>query len=77
MGIGSLLSLADVGFWVLLVLGHERLGRKGIVIAVTLWAGLWLACSFNEFTATIFPSIVALLDAVLIAIIYRSSIRLG
>lgn len=64
-------------FWILLFLGREELGFKGIFISIVIWLGLLLGSVFTTggflyfFTAAI-----ALLDIVLLIVIFGGDINI-
>ncbi len=68
-----LLFLPLVLFWLLLLLGFERLRWKGLGIAVAVGLVLRLGCGAIGFVS-LFPSAVALLDLVLILLIFRPAV---
>ncbi|MFW6108475.1 MAG: hypothetical protein ACOC8D_01550, partial [bacterium] len=63
-------------FWVLVFLARGELGLKGVALAVAVWGAL-LAGSLNtEMPAYVFVAGQALLDIVLILIVFGGDIRL-
>lgn len=66
---------AFVAFWVLLFLGREELGLKGIAIAIALWlavvAGFYWADSPGLFMAA-----QAIMDVVLVFIVFGGDVRI-
>lgn len=78
MAIG--LSMPFIMFWVLLVLAREELGLKGIAITVLIWTGLLLGCILlppaHVHAGYIFAGLQALLDAILIIVIFGRDIHI-
>ena len=62
-------------FWVLMYLGREELGLKGIVISIVVWLGLLLGSSFLGHPY-VFVSAEALLDVVLLFIIFGGNMNI-
>ena len=65
-----LLFLPLVLFWLLLFIGFERLRWKGLAIAFAVWMVLRFGLGSIGFVS-LFPSVVALLDLVLLLLIFR------
>ena len=64
-----------IGFWVLMHLGREELGIKGIIISILIWLGLLLGLSFLGLPY-LFVSAQALLDVVLLFIIFGGNMNI-
>lgn len=62
-------------FWVLMYLGREELGLKGIVISIGVWLGLLIGSSFLGIPY-VFVSAEALLDVVLLFIIFGGNMNI-
>jgi hypothetical protein len=63
-------------FWILLFLGREELGFKGIVISVTIWLGLLLgSINISGGSPYFFTAACALLDIVLLLVIFGGDIN--
>jgi len=71
-----MLSLPFIAFWVLLFLGKGELGCKGVVVSVAIWFGLLLGFVFLEISPYFFVAAQALLDVVLILVIFGGDIRI-
>jgi hypothetical protein len=71
-----LLSIPLIALWVLLFLGRDKLGLKGIAIAITAWAVIWIGCSATGLAPSLYNSAVALLDVVLVLVVYRGDVRI-
>lgn len=68
-------------FWVLLFLGRGELGLKWILILIGLWAGAlagmtWIFHSWPGLGGYLFMSFQAIVDIVLILVIFRGDIRI-
>jgi hypothetical protein len=62
-------------FLVLLFLGREDLGLKGIAVATTIWLGLLAGC-FLAGSPILFMSAQALLDVGLLLVVFGGDIRI-
>ena len=62
-------------FWVLMYLGREELGVKGIVISVLIWLGLLVGSSLVGIPY-LFVSAEALLDVILLFIIFGENMNI-
>ena len=62
-------------FWVLMYLGREELGLKGIVISILVWLGLLVGSSLLGLSY-IFVVVPALLDIVLGFIIFGGNMNI-
>lgn len=61
-------------FWVLMYLGHEELGLKGIIVSILIWLGILLG--YSSFGPTyVFIIAQSLLDIVLAFIMFGGSIN--
>jgi len=63
-------------FWVLIFLGREELGIKGGLIAVAIWAGLLIGFFALCISPYLFVSAQAIVDVVLILIIFGGDIKI-
>ncbi len=64
-------------FWVVIFLGREELGFKGIVISIAIWLGLLLGIRFAAgMSWHFFIAGSALLDIVLLIIIFGGDINI-
>ena len=79
MSAGIAALIAHVTFWVLLAYGWfwEDLGARGITVFLILWGAGLAAVRMTPYGDAIFPSFVALLDIVLVFIIFRGDVRLS
>ena len=68
-----LLYIPLILFWVLLFAGFEQLRWKGLGIAIAVWLGLRFGCTAIGLVP-LFASVVALLDLVLILLIFRPAV---
>ena len=64
-----------VVFWVLMHLGREELGLKGIIISILIWLGLLVGFS-SLGLPYVFVSAQALLDVVLLFIIFGRNMNI-
>ena len=64
-----------IAFWVLVYLGREELGWKGIVISILIWLGLIIGSSFLGMPY-VFVAAEALLDVILLFIIFGENMNI-
>ena len=64
-----------IAFWVLIYLGREELGLKGMIISILIWLGLLIGSSFLGMPY-VFVSAEALMDVVLMLIIFGGNINI-
>ena len=64
-------------FWVLIVIGREELGFKGILISVIIWIALLLVSILVKGISSYhFIAANALLDIVLLIVIFRQDVNI-
>ena len=63
-------------FWVLIFIGRSELGFKGITFCILLWIGLLLGFAMLGLPQYWFTAAQALIDAILIIIIFGGDIRI-
>jgi len=63
-------------FWVLIFLGYEDLGMKGVGIAVLVWSVLLVACVGSGLSPYYFVAIQSAIDIVLVLIVFGGDITL-
>ena len=68
--------IGRVAFWVLLFVGREELGWKGIGVFLALWMGGWLALRRVLMGLFWFIALVAVLDVVLVLILFKGDVRI-
>lgn len=70
--------IAHAGFWVLLVYGWfwDEIGPKVLTVFLALWVAGWLGLSQVQFGGSYFVSYVAVLDIVLVFMIFKGDVRL-
>jgi hypothetical protein len=75
-GIGAL--IAHAAFWVLLAYGWwmDELGARGIALSVGAWVAGYFGVTMIPQGADMFFSYVALLDVVLVFVIFKGDVRL-
>jgi hypothetical protein len=68
--------VAHAAFWCLLIWGwfSAELRMRGLVVALAFWIGAYLAAPALPFGAAMFSSFVALLDIVLVLVIFKGDI---
>jgi hypothetical protein len=63
-------------FWVLIFLGRDELGLKGVLIAVGVWAALLVGFALFRASPYLFVAAQALLDVILLLVIFGGDIRI-
>lgn len=78
MSAGIAALIAHVAFWVLLACGwfRDELGPRAIAVFVLLWMGGMFGLPLVAYGSAMFPSFVAVLDIVLVFIIFKGDVRL-
>jgi hypothetical protein len=71
----GILALPFVGFWLLMYLGRDELGLKGILISVVIWGAILLGVLFFEVSPYLFVSAQAILDVILLIVIFGGDIK--
>ena len=70
--------VAHLAFWLLLAGGwiSGELGTRGIRIAVGVWLAACIGMAFIPYGAVLFPSVVAVIDIVLVLLIFKGDVEL-
>jgi hypothetical protein len=68
--------IPSVLFWVLVFLGRDELGLKRRLFAVGTWAALFLGFVVFRASPYLFIAVQALMDVVLIIVIFGGDIRI-
>ena len=63
-------------FWVLVILCREELGLKGVLISIAIWATLLVCFMKLDISPYIFIGAQALMDIILILILFGGDIRI-
>jgi len=63
-------------FWVLIFMGRGELGFKGVGFCIALWVGLLFGFMRLELSSYWFVAAQALIDAILIIVIFGGEIRI-
>jgi len=71
--------IAHVAFVVLVAAGwvSGELGARATGVVVTLWVAAYICLPFIPHGAALFPSVVAVLDVVLVLLILKTDVRLS
>jgi hypothetical protein len=71
--------IAHVAFGVLLAAGlvSGELGARATGVVLTLWVAAYISSSFIPYGAALFPSVVAVLDVVLVLLILKADVRIS
>jgi len=68
--------VAHLAFWVVLLMGARELGCRRTAIFVVLWAAGYAGSGRLAGGAFLFGSYVAVLDIVLVLLVFKSDLRL-
>jgi hypothetical protein len=71
-----MLSLPFIAFWILMYLGRDELGLKGILISIAIWAAAFFGGIVLSISPYLFVSFQAIFDVILILIIFGGDIKL-
>ena len=71
-----MLSIPFFAFWALILFGRRDLGLRGMAFFVTLWTGLLVAFTMFGWPGYAFIAVQAVLDIVLVLIIFGEDIAL-
>ena len=61
-------------FWVVIFLARHELGRRGVVICVSIWVGLRLGFMYMDISPYLFVAAQSLLDCILILVVFKGDI---
>ena len=78
MSSGIAALIAHITFWILLPYGWfwEELGRVGVAVFLTLWVIGFAGLPYLSYGASMFSSYVAVLDVVLVFLIFKGDVKL-
>jgi hypothetical protein len=70
--------IAQIGFWALLVLGcaFGELRLRGALIFLGVWIAALVGLPHMRFGAELFAPVIAILDIVLVLVIFKGDVRL-
>jgi len=63
-------------FWVLLILGRNELGVKGIAIFVAVWAAAYVVFVLLGLQPALYVTALAIIDIVLVLVVFKGDVRL-
>jgi hypothetical protein len=71
--------IAHLAFWVLIARGwmSGELGARATGVVLTVWVAAYIGLSFIPYGAALFPSVVAVLDIVLVLLIFKGDVRIS
>jgi len=72
----NVMGLGFLFFWVLVLLGRDELGYRGFVFCVVLWTVLLVACTLLGISPYVFVALQALIDVVLLLVIFGRDITI-
>ena len=70
------LFLAHVVFWVVLLIGSKEIGLRRCAVFVLLWVIGYLGSRWVPSSGLVFVSYVAVLDIVLVLLVFKSDVSL-
>ena len=73
-GIGGL--VAHIAFWVLIAVGWNELGVRRVAVFVALWAVGFFGRSYVPYGPDLFGPYLAILDIVLVLVIFKGDVKL-
>ena len=73
-GIGGLVAL--IAFWVLIVVGWNELGVRRAVFFILLWLAGMIGRSYVPYGPDLFGPYLAILDIVLVFIVFKGDVKL-
>ena len=71
-----LMILPFLFFWVLVLIGREELGLKGMATSVLIWLVLLLGCLASGLSVYYFVAAQGVLDMILLLIMFGGDIRI-
>lgn len=72
----GLLDIPFFAFWILLFLGREKLGLRGIAIAIGVWVVVRLIFAVMPIPPSLFVTALAVMDIVLVLIVFGGDVRI-
>ena len=64
-------------FWVIIIVGREELGLKGVITSIGIWFALLFGCWMLGLSMYQFTALQLLLDIVLVLIIFGGDVKFG
>ena len=71
-----MMLLPFIAFWVLIILGRSELGFKGAIFCIALWITLLIGFMKLDYPEYWFVAAQAVIDAILIIVIFGGDIRI-
>lgn len=68
--------IAQVTFWVLIIVGWRELGPKRTAVFLLLWFAGFVSRSYIPYGPGLFSPYVALLDVALVLVVFKGDVRL-
>jgi hypothetical protein len=68
--------IAHLTFWILLIVGltSEEIGPRSVIVALAVWTLGYVGLSLLPYGPALFPSFVAVLDIVLVFVIFKGDL---
>jgi len=63
-------------FWAIIFFARHDLGWRGVLICIAIWTGLLFGCMFIGLSSYAFVAAQALLDCILIIVVFKGDIRI-
>jgi len=67
--------MALLFFWVIIIIGREELGLKGVITSIGIWLALSFGCRMLGLSIYHFMALQLLLDVVLVLIIFGGDVK--
>jgi hypothetical protein len=76
---GATAWIAHLSFWILLISGltSGELGTRGVLVALAAWALGYVGLSYVGYGPPLFPSYVAVVDVVLVFVIFKGDVHIS
>jgi hypothetical protein len=69
--------VAHLAFWMLIAFGAAFLGTRRVAVFIALWLVGYVGSMWVQQGASLFMSFVAVLDIVLVLIVFKGDVRIG
>lgn len=70
------MALPFLVFWVIIFLGRSDLGWRGVMLCIGIWLALLFGLYYAGFSSYIFVAAQALLDCILLLVVFGGDIRI-
>jgi len=73
----ALLLIALAFFWVIIIIGREELGLKGVITSIAIWFALLFGCRMLGLSVYSFIALQLFFDIILVLIIFGGDVKFG